>query len=273
MRAVTAHRFVRGLFALLAVFLAVAILYIAVPAALRARANFKCEQTLRQLHTALKNYAQNTSNRDWYPPLSPVPGRLVFVPPLDSKNPASKNASAQINNDTEYWYLGWMITNERSGLEWIEQYRAHAPNVDAIPAQNGVWPEFEDDLAARQRKLETNWLKTHPDGKPQPNVKDFWPIAHPFWEERRFYCPARQGMERFLITEIGNPNSSSQLQSRLPIVIERPERHGDGGHVLYMDDHVEFVPYPGKFPMTPAFIEGLRSLDALETEAEPRDAN
>ena len=31
-----------------------------------------------------------------------------------------------------------------------------------------------------------------------------------------------------------------------------------------MDGHVEFVPYPGKFPMVPAFIEGLRSLDALD---------
>jgi len=56
-------------------------------------------------------------------------------------------------------------------------------------------------------------------------------------------------------------------------MIERPEFHGDGGHILYLDGHVEFVSYPGKFPMTPAFIDGLRSLDTLETKAEPRDAN
>lgn len=48
------------------------------------------------------------------------------------------------------------------------------------------------------------------------------------------------------------------------IASERPELHGIGGHVLYLDGHFEFVPYPGKFPMVPSFVEGLRSLDALQ---------
>lgn len=46
--------------------------------------------------------------------------------------------------------------------------------------------------------------------------------------------------------------------------LARPERNRDGGHVLYMDGHVEFVPYLGKFPMTAVFFYGLRWLDAME---------
>lgn len=264
MRAVTAQRFARWLFALAVTLLVVIAAPFAIRAMLRARANAECEHTLRQIHAALKNYMQHDYDGR-YPPLSRDPGRLMFEPNLILTATLKIESDSRLD-DTQYWYLGWMIPNERSGLEWIEQYRAHAPNVDAIPEQKGVWPDVEDDLAARQRELEVAWLKTHPDGKPRPNVKDSWPVAHPFWEERRFYCPVRDGMERFLITEIGNPDPSSHLLSLLPIVIERPERHRDGGHVLYMDGHVEFVPYPGKFPMTPAFIEGLRSLDALERQ-------
>lgn len=48
----------------------------------------------------------------------------------------------------------------------------------------------------------------------------------------------------------------------IPVVIEWPEHHRHpGGHVVYLDGRREFVPYPGKFPMTPAAITALRDLD------------
>lgn len=48
----------------------------------------------------------------------------------------------------------------------------------------------------------------------------------------------------------------------IPVVIEWPENHlYPGGHVVYLDGHREFVPFPGKFPMTPAIITELRALD------------
>jgi len=36
-----------------------------------------------------------------------------------------------------------------------------------------------------------------------------------------------------------------------------------GGNVLFMDGHVEFMRYPGKWPMTEETVEILESLDAL----------
>lgn len=48
----------------------------------------------------------------------------------------------------------------------------------------------------------------------------------------------------------------------IPVVIEWPENHlYPGGHVVYLDGHREFVPYPGMFPMTPAVLAELRALD------------
>ncbi len=38
--------------------------------------------------------------------------------------------------------------------------------------------------------------------------------------------------------------------------------HVPGGcNVLYMDGHVEFIKYPGKFPVTPQILEALGGLD------------
>ncbi len=49
--------------------------------------------------------------------------------------------------------------------------------------------------------------------------------------------------------------------AQIPVIWEWPSNHVNGGHVLYMDRHVEFVTYPGEFPMTERFIEALRKLE------------
>ena len=50
----------------------------------------------------------------------------------------------------------------------------------------------------------------------------------------------------------------------IPVVIEWPGNHNhDVSKVVYYDGHVEVLEYPGKFPMTGPFIEGLRELDEM----------
>jgi prepilin-type N-terminal cleavage/methylation domain-containing protein/prepilin-type processing-associated H-X9-DG protein len=70
----------------------------------------------------------------------------------------------------------------------------------------------------------------------------------------------REGIERFMITDINNPASSAMAQSELALMwdhIENTPRdfnHIPGGaNVLYMDGHVEFIKFPGKFPVDRAF--------------------
>ena len=65
----------------------------------------------------------------------------------------------------------------------------------------------------------------------------------------------REGIERFLITDINNPAASAMAQSEVWIMFDlipsdaRFFNHVPGGaNVLYMDGHVEFLRYPGEQP-------------------------
>jgi len=76
----------------------------------------------------------------------------------------------------------------------------------------------------------------------------------------------REGIERFMITDINNPAGSAQAQSSIPVMFDSIARtdvngthssanwrfnHIPGGcNVLFMDGHVEFIKYPGKYPVT-----------------------
>jgi prepilin-type N-terminal cleavage/methylation domain-containing protein/prepilin-type processing-associated H-X9-DG protein len=68
----------------------------------------------------------------------------------------------------------------------------------------------------------------------------------------------REGIERFLITDINNPGASAAGSSEIPIfwdhistLVKDFAHVPGGGNVLYLDGHVEFIRYPGdRFPMT-----------------------
>jgi prepilin-type N-terminal cleavage/methylation domain-containing protein/prepilin-type processing-associated H-X9-DG protein len=71
----------------------------------------------------------------------------------------------------------------------------------------------------------------------------------------------REGIERFFITDINNPAGSAVAQSEIAImndmlsaqivVLETTAANHvpGGGNVLYMDGHVEFIRYPGEWPI------------------------
>ncbi len=79
----------------------------------------------------------------------------------------------------------------------------------------------------------------------------------------------REGVERFMITDINNPAGSAAAQSSIPVMVDsmagyrftgsKAGQTGDrinrfnhvpgGSNVLWMDGHVEFLKFPGKFPV------------------------
>lgn len=72
----------------------------------------------------------------------------------------------------------------------------------------------------------------------------------------------REGVERFLITDINSPAGSAQAQSEVWIYTDRLSsdvsqyNHIPGGaNVLYMDGHVEFVKYNDEAPVLPGVAE------------------
>jgi len=68
----------------------------------------------------------------------------------------------------------------------------------------------------------------------------------------------REGIERFCITDINNPAASAKAQSEIPVMgdwvsmdLGQEFNHAPGGcNFLYMDGHVEFIKYPGKWPVS-----------------------
>ena len=72
----------------------------------------------------------------------------------------------------------------------------------------------------------------------------------------------REGIERFLITDINNPAASAKSQSETFIMWDlvatapRGFNHVPGGsNVLYMDGHVGFIRYPGDAPTARGFAQ------------------
>jgi len=77
----------------------------------------------------------------------------------------------------------------------------------------------------------------------------------------------REGIERFLITDINNAAASAQAQSTIPLMADWVSTQGGqefnhlpgGSNCLYLDGHVDFVKYPDKWPVNQlmATLQGL----------------
>jgi len=80
----------------------------------------------------------------------------------------------------------------------------------------------------------------------------------------------REGIERFFITDINNPAATAMAQSDVFVMFDTIGQPGEtsihfnhvpgGCNVLYMDGHVEFVRYPGRTPVSNAWVALVRFL-------------
>lgn len=80
--------------------------------------------------------------------------------------------------------------------------------------------------------------------------------------------PLPEGAEQIMFGTIDSSDASL-----VPLLIERPGHHElDGGHVLYLDGHVEYIKMGAKYPMVPEFFEGMAGieywLDMVNTNIE-----
>ena len=80
----------------------------------------------------------------------------------------------------------------------------------------------------------------------------------------------REGIERFLITDINNPAASTLAQSSVWIMsdsfgtnVNQYNHVPGGGNVLYMDGHVEFNKYPSDTPITRGFAMLMEAAESL----------
>jgi len=74
----------------------------------------------------------------------------------------------------------------------------------------------------------------------------------------------REGIERYLITDVFNPAASAAAQSEIFVMWDQVSgnveffNHVPGGaNILYMDGHVEFIRYPGEPPLSKGIAQFL----------------
>ena len=138
-----------------------------------------------------------------------------------------------------YFYVSWLIETE-----WIaEPGTRDMSRRFASAFKAHIMPENLEELDA-------SWTFTDELGKDHEAMR------------------IREGIERFRITDINNPSLAKISQSMFPVMFDRVDtnatgfNHVPGGaNVQYMDGHVEFVRYPGEYPVSRAWAELINNLN------------
>ncbi len=239
-----------GVFVLAAVGILAAILLPSVTGARESARRASCQNNMKQMGLVFKMFA-NESHGEYFPALSPEPGRLmcanstpslttpvypeyltdghVLLCPSDSD--AGWDDSLMVPevflNDESYFYLGYVITNDDEMEAFAVAYK------QAIEEGRG----FDEDLPA-------------PPSRGSGGGDTFLRL-----QER---------IERKLMDSGGGSASIAMMQAEIPIFLDRLGNHvPPGGNVLFMDGHVEFLRYPGQWPMTEKTVRILEELDSL----------
>lgn len=202
------------------------------------------QENLKKVHAAAKSFQQG--NQGQWPGLEgkgglmfPIKGMYpdYVTDPRILINPTNEKAAGKIKDlpvnegnlpaiwyNGSYWYLGYAVTNEKEGLALVAAVKKMLEEGQA-PTGDIKVPEGEGDGGGDT-------------------------IYH-----------LRDGVARFFTQDINDPAVGAVSESEIPVMISPPT--DGGGEVLFMDGHVQFMKYPGEFPMTPAFINALESLDAM----------
>jgi prepilin-type N-terminal cleavage/methylation domain-containing protein/prepilin-type processing-associated H-X9-DG protein len=185
-------------------------------------------------------------------------------PVATSGNPNENFYPCEVDNDTSsYFYLGWAV--DVPGVT-DDPHKFAATDAAGLISEalayfgsKGVPAATIDGFSNLLITLQTQGMVDVPIGSEQGQLaildgdikKDGAPTVYRL----------REGIERFMITDINNASASSKAQSSLSVCSDWVNakigsymsfNHLPGGsNVLYMDGHVEFLKYPAVWPVSP----------------------
>ena len=163
--------------------------------------------------------------------------------------------------DASYGYFGWVLDLCGDG-DPVGDIATYAPLLMMIVPEGGSGPiqfmQMIQDLLIRFTVSPVD-----PDAAAKDLSVD---LGYGNGEGDTVYH-LREGIERFMITDINNPAGSARAQSETWIMLDALStevdnyNHVPGGcNVLYLDGHVEFIRYPGEAPVSRILAETVGDL-------------
>jgi prepilin-type processing-associated H-X9-DG protein len=161
------------------------------------------------------------------------------------KDPKQEFDLCRVGSDS-YFYISWIFRGEQ---DYILQ--GYTENDDPSELGLNISTSFVNILLSTLSKAGSGDVSVYDEDMV---------YEHEDYGERTAYR-LKEGVERFTVTDINNPNASSLAQSNLPYYCDSlssdPAKFNHvpgGGNMLFMDGHVEFVRYPSIFPFSRAWI-------------------
>lgn len=283
-----------------------AILLPALSRAREAARRASCANNLKQMGLTFKMYANESSNHAFppmqferYPANSPDPldtyytfcpminaiypeymtDPAVLICPSDASNTVSRFQDANGNWNLHmhyktsattgvragsacYGYLGYLLdqVGDNDPVDLVSANTTYVKLLSASLASSTLNLQFIKwyDMMIQKFSIEHDYLVAEKD----------LTVAVPYGNSQgstiyRF----KEGVERFLITDINNPAAGAKAQSSIYVMhdklslLAKNYNHLPGGaNVLYMDGHVEFVKYPGPAPASTALATVVNAM-------------
>lgn len=157
-------------------------------------------------------------------------------------------------DSTSYIYFGWLMNEDLIDLD------------GGVASTDPAW----NALADGNIFLLTKFAEIMASTEPGPRDADM-DVGAPYGNSGgSTVYRLREGIERFMITDINNPAGSAQAQSELAVMYDTINTWpGDFSHIpggantLYMDGHVKFLRYPSDFPASRAWARIIEAAGSM----------